>query len=178
MFWEPCFSRKAGTARHIAIDGKTMRASKDSEGKAEHVLSAFCSSLQTVSDTRPRAADGSANLSRHTFAPSQEERRVAEATARGRLSRLQLARRRLATGVRDHWRIEIMHRNKDVILGEDGYTNCCDNAPRNIFCVACLGFSWAVRFTIASRTSALIDFLPARAPLPLSLSKRSTPPSM
>ena len=25
-----------------------MRASKDSEGKAEHVLSAFCSSLQTV----------------------------------------------------------------------------------------------------------------------------------
>ena len=22
---------------------------------------------------------------------------------------------------RDHWRIEIMHRNKDVILGEDGY---------------------------------------------------------
>src|SRR5271165_2748416 len=44
-----------------------------------------------------RVADGSANLSRHTFAPSQEERRVAEATARGRLSRLQLAR--LATGV-------------------------------------------------------------------------------
>ena len=34
---------------------------------------------------------------------------------------------------RDHWRIEIMHRNKDVILGEDGYTNRCDNAPRNIF---------------------------------------------
>ena len=32
---------------------------------------------------------------RSTFAPSQEERRVAEATARGRLSRLQLARRRL-----------------------------------------------------------------------------------
>ena len=37
-----------GNARHIAIDGKTMRASKDSEGKAEHVLSAFCSGLQTV----------------------------------------------------------------------------------------------------------------------------------
>jgi predicted transposase YbfD/YdcC len=34
---------------------------------------------------------------------------------------------------RDHWRIEIMHRNKDVILGEDGDTNRCDNAPRNIF---------------------------------------------
>jgi hypothetical protein len=57
------------TARHIAIDGKTMRASKDSEGKASplldrfpreagkgkremgeaaHVLSAFCGALQTV----------------------------------------------------------------------------------------------------------------------------------
>ena len=34
---------------------------------------------------------------------------------------------------RDHWRIEIMHRNKDVILGEDGYTIRRDNAPRNIF---------------------------------------------
>ena len=34
---------------------------------------------------------------------------------------------------RDHWGIEIMHRNKDVILGEDGYTNRCDHAPRNIF---------------------------------------------
>jgi hypothetical protein len=45
-----------------------------------------------------RVADGSANLPRHPFAPSQEERRVADATARGRLSRLQLARRRLATG--------------------------------------------------------------------------------
>ena len=34
---------------------------------------------------------------------------------------------------RDHWRIEIRHRNKHVILGEDGYTNRSDNAPRNIF---------------------------------------------
>ncbi len=34
---------------------------------------------------------------------------------------------------RDHWGIEIMPRNKDVILGKDGYTNRCDNAPRNIF---------------------------------------------
>ena len=42
------FLEEGGDARHIAIDGKTMRASKDSEGKAEHVLSAFCSSLQTV----------------------------------------------------------------------------------------------------------------------------------
>jgi hypothetical protein len=34
---------------------------------------------------------------------------------------------------RDHWSIEIMHRNKDVIHGEDGDTNRCGNAPRNTF---------------------------------------------
>jgi predicted transposase YbfD/YdcC len=35
---------------------------------------------------------------------------------------------------RQHWRIENnLHRNKDVALGEDGYTNRKDNAPRNIF---------------------------------------------
>ena len=27
----------------------------------------------------------------------------------------------------------MVHRNKDVILGEDSYANRCDNAPRNIF---------------------------------------------
>lgn len=34
---------------------------------------------------------------------------------------------------RAHWQIEIMHRDKDACLGEDGYTNRKDNAPRNIF---------------------------------------------
>ncbi len=34
---------------------------------------------------------------------------------------------------RNHWRIETMHRDKDVTLGEDRYTNRSDNAPRNIF---------------------------------------------
>ena len=46
-----------------------------------------------------------------------------------------------------------MHRNKDVILGEDGYTNRCDNAPRNIFSLTgfvlggsvCLGCGLTVR---------------------------------
>lgn len=37
-----------GEARHIAIDGKTMRASKDADGRAEHVLSAFCGGLQSM----------------------------------------------------------------------------------------------------------------------------------
>ncbi len=31
---------------HLSMGGKTVRSSKDSEGKAEHVLSAFCSALQ------------------------------------------------------------------------------------------------------------------------------------
>ena len=40
---------------HIAIDGKTLRASKDAQGKAEHVLSAFCSALeQSVGHTSSR----------------------------------------------------------------------------------------------------------------------------
>lgn len=34
---------------------------------------------------------------------------------------------------RNHWQIEIMHRDKDVTMGEDGYTNRFDHAPRNIF---------------------------------------------
>jgi hypothetical protein len=28
--------------RHVAIDGKTMRATKDDKGNAAHMLSAFC----------------------------------------------------------------------------------------------------------------------------------------
>lgn len=37
---------------------------------------------------------------------------------------------------RQHWRIENnLHRNKDVTLGEDGYTNREDHAPRNIFTI-------------------------------------------
>ena len=34
---------------------------------------------------------------------------------------------------RNHWQIEIMHRDKDVTLGEDRYTNRSDHAPQNIF---------------------------------------------
>jgi hypothetical protein len=34
--------------RHIAIDSKTMRASKDGNGHATHVLSAFCAGLQSI----------------------------------------------------------------------------------------------------------------------------------
>ena len=38
------------THRHIAIDGKTMLASKDGEGRAVHCVSAFCHALQQVVD--------------------------------------------------------------------------------------------------------------------------------
>lgn len=34
------------TLAHIAIDGKTLRGSKDGEARAEHVLSAFCAALE------------------------------------------------------------------------------------------------------------------------------------
>ena len=68
----PLDREEGGNARHIAIDGKTMRASKDSEGKAEHVLSAFCSSLQTVlgheasrsAEREPRRRAGTNGLNR------------------------------------------------------------------------------------------------------------------
>ena len=36
---------------------------------------------------------------------------------------------RLLNYNRGHWKIEIMHRDKDVILGEDHYTNRLDHAP-------------------------------------------------
>ena len=257
------FLEEGGNARHIAIDGKTMRASKDSEGKAEHVLSAFCSSLQTVSRTRGLAQQGSGN-SRCAEAPGAarlegqdrhrgrnllpeidrcENRRtrgdyvfpvkdnqktlrqdietafnepvfplrswnsgvekahgriewraidVLPAEAAGiqgewptvrqicRVIRSRQVKKnaewqtpqhevvylvsslpaaaspQALLGVnRDHWRIEIMHRNKDVILGEDGYTNRCDNAPRNIFSLT--GFVLKILKSVAPSPTRAIE---------------------
>jgi predicted transposase YbfD/YdcC len=51
---------------------------------------------------------------------------------------------------REHWSIENkLHRNKDVILGEDRYTNRSDHAPRNIFSInnLVLGIFKAVRLS-------------------------------
>ena len=56
---------------------------------------------------------------------------------------------------RDHWRIEIMHRNKDVILGEDDYTNRCDNAPRNIFSLT--GFVLKILKSVAPSPTRAIE---------------------
>jgi predicted transposase YbfD/YdcC len=58
---------------------------------------------------------------------------------------------------RKHWGIEIMHRNKDVMLGEDGYTNRFDNAPQNIFSLT--GFALKVlRCVSPSPTRAIEHF--------------------
>jgi len=50
-----------------------------------------------------------------------------------------------------------MHRNKDVILGEDGYTNRSDNAPRNIFSL--IGFALKILKSVSpSPTRAIEQF--------------------
>jgi predicted transposase YbfD/YdcC len=44
--------------RHVAIDGKTMRATKDENGHAAHVLSAFCSNIQKIIGTKASQSKG------------------------------------------------------------------------------------------------------------------------
>ena len=41
--------------------------------------------------------------------------------------------KRIMSVNRGHWRIEAMHRDKDVTSGEDRHTNRLDHAPQNIF---------------------------------------------
>ncbi len=41
--------------------------------------------------------------------------------------------KRIMSVNRSHWRIEAMHRDKDVTPGEDRHTNCLDHAPQDIF---------------------------------------------
>jgi hypothetical protein len=49
---------KKGDCRHIAIDGKTMRATKNEKGNAAHVLSAFCCGLQNIIGTQASHSKG------------------------------------------------------------------------------------------------------------------------
>jgi predicted transposase YbfD/YdcC len=51
-------ANEVGDARHIAIDGKTMCATKDDKGNAAHVLSAFCCHLQNVVGTKASHSKG------------------------------------------------------------------------------------------------------------------------
>ncbi len=48
---------------------------------------------------------------------------------------------------RNHWQIEIMHRDKDVTLGEDQYTNRSGHAPRNIFTLTSAALSLLKRIS-------------------------------
>jgi hypothetical protein len=57
---------------------------------------------------------------------------------------------------RDHWGIEIMHRNKDVFLGEDGYTNRNDNAPANIFSLT--SFVLTILKTVSTSPTRAIEY--------------------
>ena len=57
---------------------------------------------------------------------------------------------------RHHWGIEIMHRNKDVFLGEDGYTNRNDNAPANIFSLT--SFVLAILKTVSSSPTRALEY--------------------
>ncbi len=44
--------------RHISIDGKTMRATKNEKGNAAHVLSAFCTGLEKIIGTKASHSKG------------------------------------------------------------------------------------------------------------------------
>ena len=48
MFWEPCFSRKAGTRVTSPSTARRCGQAKTVKARPSNVLSAFCSSLQTV----------------------------------------------------------------------------------------------------------------------------------
>jgi predicted transposase YbfD/YdcC len=51
-------SAEGGDIRHISIDGKTMRATKNEKGHAAHVLSAFCSGLKNIIGTKASHSKG------------------------------------------------------------------------------------------------------------------------
>ena len=47
--------------RHIAMDGKILRESKEGDGRAEHVRSAFCGGLQTILSHEASRGKGGGN---------------------------------------------------------------------------------------------------------------------
>jgi hypothetical protein len=49
-----------------------------------------------------------------------------------------------------------MHRDKDVTLGEDGYTNRSDNAPRNVFSL--LAFALKILKSVSSSPIRAIEY--------------------
>jgi hypothetical protein len=57
---------------------------------------------------------------------------------------------------RRHWGIEIMHRDKDALLGEDGYTNRKGNAPKNV--AALLSFVRFVLRAVKNSPTKAVEF--------------------
>ena len=108
--------RRAGfspCAHGIAMSKRRMGASNGARST--------CCLPRSRRDSKQVADGFSSNLSRHTFAPSQEERRVAESQSKRSTACQSPAcpqpprHRRCWASIAIHWQIEIMHRNKDVI---------------------------------------------------------------
>ena len=68
---------------------------------------------------------------------------------------------------RNHWGIEIMHRDKDVTLGEDRYTNRSDDAPRNIFTL--LSAARTMLKSVAKSPTRAIEIMQDRRQYAISL---------
>ncbi|WP_252733554.1 transposase family protein [Paracoccus marinaquae] len=244
--------------RHIAIDGKSMRASKDASGTSIHVVSAFCTDLQATLGheasrgrgfelpdasllarmdlpsmatpcsargwSRPGSPGKAAIFSCRSRITRRNCARISnwlstsrffslkshETTNRGhgrtetrridvlpalaagigdiwptarQICRLTRSRRRKSGGAwgetteivylitslttrkaspemllelsRSHWGIEVMHRHKDFTLGEDGYTNRLDHAPRNISSI--LAFALRILKTVSPSPTRAIE---------------------
>jgi predicted transposase YbfD/YdcC len=68
---------------------------------------------------------------------------------------------------RAQWGLEIMHRDKDVTLGEDGHPNRLDNAPRNVFSLPC--FALKILRSIAHSPTRAIEHFQDDRTLPTRL---------
>jgi hypothetical protein len=78
--------------------------------------------------------------------------------AQSDIQALHRARERLVserTALINHLRALLLHRNKDVILGEDGYANRSGCAPRNIFSL--MGFALKIRKSVSPSPTRAIE---------------------
>jgi hypothetical protein len=78
--------------------------------------------------------------------------------AQSDIQALHRARERLVserTALINHLRALLLHRNKDVILGEDGYANRSGGAPRNIFSL--MGFALKIRKSVSPSPTRAIE---------------------
>jgi predicted transposase YbfD/YdcC len=263
--------------RHVAIDGKTMRASKNSDGQAVHIVSAFCAHLQTtlqheasrgkgfeipdalklldqieldgvivtgdalfcqrsiidkivtrggdfvlpVKDNQKDLRENIETAFNEPVSPLSSHETVEKAHGRIEIRRIDVLpaeaadigatwplvaqvcrvtriRQTLRNGQwhetsetawlitslaahdatparlleinRDHWGIEVMHRHKDFTLREDGYTNRCDHAPRNVSSI--LAFALGILKTVSHSPTRAIEHFQNRRSRSLNLVER------